>query len=409
MADTTTAPPETTRLQRVSDATSRALAARISLGRVLKPVPVEFVLIAGSAILLTIFGVMMVSSATTVSSIQQDDNPYNSGLQHLVFAAVGVPLMLIVSKFSIGVLKKLAWLALIASVALQLLVFTPLGFGSGGNRNWIRVAGMSLQPSEFVKLALCIWLAMILNRKRLLLRDWKHVALPLVPVVMLAVGTVMAGQDLGTVLIMALLVVGAVFFAGVRLRLFILPMLVGFVGVTAAVMSSGSRRTRILSVFANNCLEEIHYKNECFQPMHGLWGLASGGVFGLGLGNSKEKYDWLPAAADDYIFAIVGEELGLIGCLVLLLLYAVFAFAAFRIVARSDDMFARVVSGSIGIWIIGQAFVNIGVVLRLFPALGVPLPFLSAGGSSLIAVLLASGVLLACARTLPELPPPPRR
>lgn len=133
-----------------------------------------------------------------------------------------------------------------------------------------------------------------------------------------------------------------------------------------------------------------------------MWGLASGGLLGLGLGNSKEKYDWLPAAANDYIFAIIGEELGLIGCVVVLVLFALFAVGAFRIIRRTDDTFVRIVAGAITLWIVGQALVNIGVVLRIFPVLGVPLPFMSQGGTSLLSVLIACGVLLSCARTLPD-------
>ncbi len=140
--------------------------------------------------------------------------------------------------------------------------------------------------------------------------------------------------------------------------------------------------------------------------MHGLASLASGGITGLGLGNSKMKYEWLPAAQNDYIFAIVGEELGLIGCLLVLALFATFAVGAFRIVRRTPDPFVRIVSGSIAIWIVGQALINIGVVLRLFPALGVPLPFLSQGGTALLSVLIACGVLLSFARTLPDVTPP---
>ncbi|WP_317451967.1 FtsW/RodA/SpoVE family cell cycle protein [Microbacterium sp. NIBRBAC000506063] len=135
-------------------------------------------------------------------------------------------------------------------------------------------------------------------------------------------------------------------------------------------------------------------------------GLASGGIFGLGLGNSKEKYGWLPHAENDYIFAIVGEELGLIGCLVVLALFTLYAVGAFHIIRKTRDPFIRVAAGGITVWIIGQALINIGVVLRLVPVLGIPLPFMSQGGTALLAVLMASGVLLAFARTLtaPEEP-----
>ena len=170
--------------------------------------------------------------------------------------------------------------------------------------------------------------------------------------------------------------------------------------MAALAITSPDRMRRIMSFLDPNCLAD--YFNSCYQPLHGIWGLAGGGIFGLGLGNSKEKYDWLPAAANDYIFAIVGEELGLIGCAVVLALFALFAVGAFHVIRKTDDPFVRIVSGAITVWIVGQALINIGVVLRVFPVLGVPLPFMSQGGTSLLSVLIASGVLLAFARTLPE-------
>ena len=156
---------------------------------------------------------------------------------------------------------------------------------------------------------------------------------------------------------------------------------------------------RIMSFLDPNCLAD--YFDSCYQPLHGVWALAGGGIFGLGLGNSREKYDWLPAAANDYIFAIVGEELGLIGCAVILALFALFAVGAFHVIRKTDDPFVRIVSGGITVWIVGQALINVGVVLRVLPVLGVPLPFMSQGGTSLLSVLVASGVLLAFARSLP--------
>ncbi|MDI6943549.1 putative lipid II flippase FtsW [Microbacterium barkeri] len=392
----------TTTIPKAAESERRGLSARVSLGAAFKPVPLEFLLIASAALLLTIFGILMVFSATTVTSMQAQNNPYNDGAKHAVFAAVGVPLMFIVSRFSMAWLKRLAWPALIGAILLQLLVFTPLGMENGGNRNWLNFGFMSVQPSEFIKLGLAIWCAFMLDRKKAVLGKWKHVLIPLGPVAVLAMGTVMAGKDLGTVMVIALVVLGALFFSGVKLRFFIAPVLAAVAAVAAFAIASPNRMLRIMSVLDQSCLDR--YLNECYQPLHGIWGLASGGFLGLGLGNSKEKYDWLPAAADDYIFAIVGEELGLLGCIAVLALFLVFALGAFRIVSRADDLFVRVVAGALGVWIIGQALINIGVVLRVFPALGVPLPFLSSGGSSLIAVLLASGVLLACARTLPDRP-----
>lgn len=376
---------------------SGALTARVSLGRVFAPVPVEFLLIVSTALLLTGFGVVMVLSATTATSLAATGSPYNDGLKQAMFAAFGVALMFAVSRLPVRFFRKASWIALLGAVLLQLLVFTPLGRTVGGNRNWIFIGGFSIQPSEFVKLTLALWLAMILYRKRALLTKMKHVLIPLVPVSVIAIGTVLAGHDLGTVMIMVLIVLGALYFSSVRLRIFLLPLVIGTVAVLGYTFSSENRMTRVLSLFNEDC----DYLNECYQSSHGIWALAGGGVFGRGLGNSIEKYSWLPAAGDDYIFAIVGEELGLLGCIVVLLLFAIFAVGAFRIIRNSDDLFVRIATGAIVVWIVGQTLVNIGVVLRIFPVLGVPLPFMSAGGSSLVAVLAACGVLLAFCRTLP--------
>jgi cell division protein FtsW len=384
---------------------SGALTARVTLGRVFAPVPLEFLLVLSTALLLTGFGVVMVTSATTASALSEGKSPYNDGMQQAVFALLGVAMMLVVSRLPVKFFRRIGWIALAVAVAVQLLVFTPLGVEVYGNRNWLKILGFSLQPSELIKLALALWSAMILYRKRRLLSKWQHVFIPLVPVAILAIGTVLAGKDLGTAMVLVLILLGCLFFSGVRLRIFVLPVIVGAAAVAALAITSPNRMNRILSFMDDNC----DYLQECYQPLHGIWGLASGGVFGVGLGNSTEKYSWLPAIGDDYIFAIVGEELGLIGCVVVLLLFATFAVGAFRIIRNSDDPFVKIAAGGITVWILGQALINIGVVLRVFPVLGVPLPFMSAGGSSLVAVLTACGVLLAFCRTLPSpsLPSPP--
>lgn len=379
----------------------RALSARVVLGRVFAPVPSEFLLILSTALLLTGFGLVMVLSATSAVGSANGDQPYEALLKQAVFAAVGIPMMLVASRFSIGFWKKIAWPALIAATAFQMLVFTPLGINDAGNTNWIRIAGMQAQPSELLKLALALWLGYVLFRKRTLLGLWRHVFIPLVPVSVAVIATVMAGHDLGTTMILVLIVLAALFFSGVKLRIFILPVLIGMIGVAGFALTSENRMRRILTLFDAQCKD---YYNACYQPLHGIWGLASGGIFGLGLGNSKQKYDWLPAAANDYIFAIVGEELGLVGCCVVLVLFALFAVGAFHVIRRTNDPFVRIVSGAITVWIVGEALLNIGVVLRLFPVLGVPLPFVSQGGTSLLSTLLACGVLLSFARSLPPKP-----
>ncbi len=380
------------------EAPPRGFAARVSLGRRFTPLPIEFVLIASTAFLLTVFGIVMVLSATSATSVAAGESPVHNAMRQGAFALIGVPLMLVVSRLDAKFFQRIAWPALIVSILLQLLVFIPgLGRSWGGNQNWIAIGDLTFQPSETMKLSIALWAAFVLLRKRPLLTQWKHVYVPIVPVSAIAIGTVIGGDDLGTAIVLVLIALGCLFFSGVKLRLFIAPFLFGMVILALYALTSENRMRRIRALFS----EECDYYRECFQATHGIWGLAGGGIFGVGLGNSKEKYDWLPAAANDYIFAIVGEELGLIGCLVVLGLFTLYAIGAFHIVRKTRDPFIRVAAGGITVWIIGQAVINIGVVLRVFPVLGVPLPFMSQGGTALIAVLVASGVLLSFARTLP--------
>ncbi|MCT9819901.1 putative lipid II flippase FtsW [Microbacterium sp. W1N] len=401
------ATPTTDRAPRSTDDTARGFAARVSLGRAFAPVPSEFLLIASTALILTIFGLVMVLSATMATSLSAGESPFEVVMKQSVFALIGVPLMFVVSRMPVRFWKRIAWFGLIAAVALQMLVFIPgLGVVNDGNRNWIRIAGFQLQPSEFLKLAFILWLAYVLYRKHTLLGTWKHVFIPVVPVGILVIGLVGVGsKDLGTAMILALIMLGCLFFSGVKLRLFLLPLILLVAGVAYLAVSSPNRMRRIMSLFDVDTLS--CYTTTCYQPVHGVWGLANGGLLGLGLGNSREKYQWLPAASNDYIFAIVGEELGLIGCVVVLALLTLFAVGAFHIIRKTHDPFIRIAAGGVTVWVVGQALINIGVVLRLFPVLGVPLPFMSQGGTSLLSVLLACGVLLSFARTLPETAPPP--
>lgn len=390
------------------DAASRGLSARVLLGKAFAPVPSEFLLVASTALMLTGVGLVMVLSATSAVDSQNGGSPYDSLIKQSVFAAIGIPLMFLVSRFPLAFWKRIAWPGLIGAVMFQMLVFVPgLGVSNDGNRNWIAVAGLQAQPSEFLKLTLALWLGYVLYRKQTLLGLWRHVFIPAVPVSLAVMATVMGGGDLGTTMILVLIVLAALFFSGVKLRIFVLPLLLGLGGVAAYAVTSPDRMRRIMSFLSPNCLAS--YYGDCYQPLHGVWGLAAGGMFGLGLGNSKQKYDWLPAAANDYIFAIIGEETGLVGCCVVLALFALFAVGAFHVIRRTRDPFVRIVSGAITLWIVGEALLNVGVVLRLFPVLGVPLPFVSQGGTSLLSTLLACGVLLSFARTLPPKPQPASR
>ena len=357
----------------------------------------NYFLLLGTTLFLVAFGLVMVLSSSSIESYLQNDSDFFAAFSKQgLFALIGIPLMLLVSRLPLVFWKKWAWPFLIAAMCLQLLVFTPLGWGYGGNTNWIQIGSFSAQPSEVVKLALILWISWVLWTKAPLLGDWKHVLLPIAPVGGLAIGFVLLGGDLGTAIIMLAIVFGSLFFAGVKLRFLALPaVLVAVFGLVFA-LAGGSRSDRV-SAWLNGCVD-VDTLKECWQPVHGTWALAAGGVFGAGLGNSKAKWSWLPEADNDYIFAIIGEELGLIGAIVVLALFIVLAFAFIRIIRATDDPFSRIATSGVMIWIIAQALINIAVVLGLLPVLGVPLPLISAGGSALVSTLIAIGVVLSFAR-----------
>lgn len=372
-------------------------AAVVPLARMFSPENRDSLLLIGTTLFLVGFGLVMVLSASSVEEQSATGDPFGRVLRQAVFAAIAVPAMLLVGRLPARFWQRWARPALIVAIGLQLLVFVPgLSSSGGGNRNWISIAGLSLQPSEFLKLALVVWIGVILGSRRDELGDWRRLLLPVGPVAGVAIGLVLAGSDLGTAAVMLLIVFGCAFFAGARLR----HLAVGALGVAVIALlfaiASPNRMSRI-NTWLQGCTD-ADYSGYCWQPQHGMWALASGGVLGVGLGNSRAKWNWLPEADNDFIFAIIGEELGLIGALVVLVMYALMAIVLVRIMRRSRMSFTRIVTGGVLVWVVGQAFINIAVVLGLLPVLGVPLPLISSGGSSLVAVLLAIGVVLSLAR-----------
>lgn len=365
------------------------------------PGALSYYVIGGATLLLLLIGVVMVLSASTIVSIRSNDgNPYADFVSQGRFVLIGVPLMVIASRLPVRFYKAVAWPALVGAIALQLLIFTPLARGRGGNVNWVTIPGIgqTLQPSEFMKVGLALWLGLILARKGELLRQWKHVVVPGLLVSLLCVGLVMAGWDMGTAIVLVMLIAGAMWVGGVPLGWFALGGLGGIAAVTALVVASESRMTRVMHFLG---IGELDPTGAGYQTQHGLWGLGTGGLTGVGLGASREKWAYLPEAHNDFIFAILGEELGLLGTLLVLVLFGVLAFGLLRMIRRHQDPFVKVTTAAVSCWIIGQALVNIGVVIGLLPVIGVPLPLVSAGGSAMISTLVALGIMLAFARTEP--------
>lgn len=383
-----------------SGAHTPAATARIMLGRVFTAESGNYFLLLGTTLFLVVFGLVMVLSSSSVDSYLADDGFFGGLVRQGGFALVGVPLMLIISRLPLAFWRRISWPALAGACFLQcLVVFTPLGVEVGGNTNWLAIGSIQFQPSEAIKLALIIWLGTLIAQKQDHLDDWRHVFIPVFGVGGGAVMLVMIGGDLGTVMIMAGILFGALFFAGVKLRLLAVPIGIGILGAVVLALTSSNRMTRILSFMNDGCTELTGpISGSCWQPLHGTWALANGGIFGVGLGNSKAKWSWLPAADNDYIFAIIGEELGMIGAIVVLGMFILLAFAFLKIMRGATSVQARISTAAVMVWIIGQAFVNIGVVLGVFPVLGVPLPLISAGGTALLTTLIAIGVVLSFAR-----------
>lgn len=346
--------------------------------------------------LLVGIGLFMVLSSSSIQDISRGGTGFGGFTSQLVFIGTGAVGLLVAAIIPPGVFRRLAPLLMLLGIALQALVLTPLGWEVGGNRNWLRLGSMMFQPSEPLKLALALWLGALLATKRSLLTRPAHLLFPLAPGVGLAVGLVLLGHDLGTAMVMLMLVAGSLWVAGVPRRWFVAGAAIGVTGVLVLALTSSNRLARI-----DNWLHGTCERDTCMQARQGLMGLAEGGWWGVGPGESRQKWGRLPAAQDDYIFAILGEELGLVGTIGVVLLFTALAVVLFRMIAKVDDCFQQVTIAGVATWLLGQAFINIMVVTGLLPVLGVPLPFISSGGTALISSMLALGLMMSFARSEP--------
>jgi cell division protein FtsW len=383
----------------VTQVASKASTPRVtvSVKRLFGRESADYVVMVSMVFFLVIFGLVMVLSSSFVgSALGNDGDFFATFFRQVVWVALGVPLMLVISRFPARALKKLAPSIFLVALLLQGLVFTPLGITSGGNTNWVNIAGFTGQPSEILKVAMIIWMAAILADRIDVVEDYRTLLRPLGLGVLMALALVMLGQDLGTMGVMVIIALGIVFLAGAKLsHLFTVVAFIG-AGVALLAMLSPSRIDRIMTWFSG-CTED-DYLGTCWQIVHSTYALGSGGILGVGLGNSRAKWSWLPHAETDFIFAIVGEELGLIGTSMVILSFVILAVSMARLVRAQPDPFARLVTGGVMVWLIGQALINIAVVLEVLPVLGVPLPFMSVGGSALLASLLGIGVVMALNR-----------
>jgi cell division protein FtsW len=356
-------------------------------------------LVLGAVALLLIVGLMMVLSASSVSAYVNFDDSYFYVKRQAVFLVVGLVAALVVMKMPLSTLRMLSWVGIGVAAVLLVLTYTPLGREVNGNRNWLYLGSslFQIQPAEFAKVAMIVWGADVLARKQRLLDQPKHLLVPYLPVSGLLILLVLFQGDAGTAVVMAAIVAGVLWIVGTPLRVLGALGGAGALGVVAIFVSSPVRMRRLAAFLDPTA--DLNGAND--QANAGMFAIASGGWWGMGLGASRQKWGGLPEAHTDFIFAVLGEEFGLFGSLVVLALFGVLGYAGIRIATRCDDPFARYAAAGVTIWFMVQALINLAVVLRLLPIAGVPLPLVSYGGSSLVANLLAVGVLLACARREP--------
>jgi len=362
-----------------------------------RPLTSYYLLLGASALLLTI-GLVMVLSASSVYSYEVNDgDSYAVVRRQLVWVLLGLPLAWFASRLPHRWIRRLAYPGF--SISLVLLLLTAFfGVERNGNQNWLGVGPLVIQPSEIAKLAMVIWAAHIYANKERRLDSTHEIVVPVVPGMILATGLVVLGNDLGTALVLFALLLGSLWVVGAPRRFFTVMISVVAVGLLMLVATNAERLGRVTTFV--DPFNDYHDKG--WQPAHGLYALSTGGLFGQGIGASQQKWGDLPEAHTDFIFAVLGEELGLAGTLLVILLFLTIAFAALRVARRAEDPFVRYASFGIVVWLVGQMIINVGMVLALLPVIGIPLPLISYGGSALLPSLVALGLLVGFARREPE-------
>ncbi|MEO7980001.1 MAG: putative lipid II flippase FtsW [Sporichthyaceae bacterium] len=377
---------------RVPGGDGQPAAADVSL---LQRPATPYYLLLGASTLLLVLGVVMVFSASSVVAFAFMGSSMAIVSKQAMWVVIGLPLMWFASRLPTKAWRLFAHLGLVGSIALLMLVAVA-GTEVNGNKNWLDFGGpFRIQPSELAKLALVLWSADLLARKQKLIGQWKHLLVPIVPVGGLVLALVLLGGDLGTAIIIAAILGAMLWVAGAPTRLYFLAAVPAALVFTYMVNTRSARMSRITVWLHPDQADPL---GNGLQALHGKFALASGGWWGVGLGGSKEKWGSLPEAHTDFIFAIIGEELGLVGTLAVLVLFGLIGYAGLRVALEATEPFVRYAAAGVTAWVLVQALVNIGAVLGLLPITGVPLPLVSYGGSALVPTMLGLGMLLSFAR-----------
>ncbi|MDT7763745.1 MAG: cell division protein FtsW [Mycobacterium sp.] len=363
-----------------------------------RPMTSFHLIIAVTALLVTL-GLTMVLSASGVHSYDEDGSPWAIFGRQVLWTVVGLIAFYIALRMPVQLMRSMAFTAFAVTIVMLVLVLIPgIGREANGSRGWFVVAGFSMQPSELAKIAFAIWGAHLLAARRLERASLREMLIPLVPAAVIALALIVAQPDLGQTVSLGIILLGLLWYAGLPLRVFATSLVAVIASGAVLAVSEGYRSDRVQSWL--NPGADI--QGSGYQARQARFALANGGVFGDGLGQSTAKWNYLPNAHNDFIFAIIGEELGFVGAVGLLCLFGLFAYTGMRIARRSADPFLRLLTATATLWVMGQVFINVGYVVGLLPVTGLQLPLISAGGTSTATTLLIIGIMANAARHEPE-------
>ncbi|MBO4245963.1 MAG: putative lipid II flippase FtsW [Bacilli bacterium] len=348
-------------------------------------------LIIFSFLSLSIIGLVMIYSSSYIWALYKYNNQYKFLFNQLIFFILGLFLLLIVYKMDLNIIKRYSNHLLILAIILLGLVLIPgVGIVRNGSRSWFGIASFGIQPSELAKLALIIYTAKYLSLNYSVMKNIKKGLIPILIVIFLFFGLIMLEPDFGSGFILVASIIGMLFIGNTRLSFFTYSALFGMLGISGLVLVAPYRMARIIS-FLNPWSDPL---GTGFQIIQSLYAIGPGGLFGQGFMNSIQKHFYLPEPQTDFIFAIIAEEFGFVGILVIVSLFFIIFYAAMRIAFKEHDLFKKYLVFGLAFNIIFQAFLNLGVVIGLLPVTGVTLPFISYGGSSLIISILEIGLIL---------------
>lgn len=359
----------------------------------------SFHLIVSIAALLVTLGLIMVLSASGVHSYDEDGTPWAIFARQVLWTLVGLFGFWIGIRMPVRFMRRTAFTAFAATIVMLVLVLIPgIGHVANGTRGWFVFGGFSMQPAELAKIAFAVWGAHLLAARRMERASLQEMLIPLIPAAVLVLGLIVAQPDLGNAVSLGIILLALLWFAGLPLKVFVSSLGAAIAAAAVLALSAGYRSDRVRSWLDPNA----DAQGAGYQARQAKYALANGGVFGDGLGQGTAKWNYLPNAHNDFIFAIVGEELGFIGAFGLLALFGMFAYTGMRIARRSVDPFLRLLTATATTWVVGQVFINVGYVIGLLPVTGIQLPLISAGGTSTATTLFMVGLMANAARHEPD-------